>query len=107
MTKKEKLAIEQKAVNEKCQKFIDMAKNLNWFAFEYRAKKLYNCNAKYVIDDKEGRVWLKSYDTIVAVIEDGVCYDFLRVVYGYTATSCQHINKFYHKFGAREFLVAR
>lgn len=105
MTKKEQLAIEQKAVNERCQKYIDLAKNLKWYALD-NAKRLYSCKAKYAIDS-EGRIWLRSYYTIVAVIEDGVCYDLLRAVWGYSATSCQHINKFYRKFNAREFLVAR
>ena len=45
---------------------------------------------------------LKSYRTIVAVIdtEDDICYDFLRKVYGYTATSAQHISKFQLDYGA-------
>ena len=38
---------------------------------------------------------LKSYSTIVAAIDsEGNIYDFLRYVYGYTATSAQHIAKF-------------
>lgn len=39
---------------------------------------------------------LRSYDTIVAVIDKStnICYDALRHVYGYTATSAKHINKF-------------
>ena len=45
---------------------------------------------------------LKSYDTFVAlVIRDGertACYDFLRYVYGYTATSAQHIAKFFSDY---------
>ena len=44
---------------------------------------------------------LRSYSTIVAVIdiETDTCYDFLRYVYGYTATSAQHITKFSRDYG--------
>ena len=48
---------------------------------------------------------LQSYNTIVAAIDgDGNLYDFLRYVYGYSASSAQHIAKFYHgysRYGAR------
>lgn len=37
---------------------------------------------------------LQSYNTIIALISGNVMYDFLRYVYGYTATSAQHIVKF-------------
>lgn len=39
---------------------------------------------------------LQSYNTIIASIdrETDTLYDFLRYVYGYTATSAQHISKF-------------
>lgn len=47
-----------------------------------------------------GYTYLKSYNTIVAAIghDDNICYDFLRMVYGYTATSAQHISKFMHDY---------
>ena len=40
--------------------------------------------------------YLRSYNTIIAVIDDntGEAVDILRTVYGYTATSAQHIAKF-------------
>lgn len=43
---------------------------------------------------------LKSYNTIVAAYDEvtGIGYDFLRKVYGYTATSSQHIAKFFKQF---------
>ena len=45
---------------------------------------------------------LQSYSTIIAAIdEDGNLYDFLRYVYGYTATSAQHIAKFWHDYAYR------
>lgn len=44
---------------------------------------------------------LRSYRTIVAIIDTqtDTLYDFLRYVYGYTATSAQHIAKFDHDYG--------
>ena len=49
-----------------------------------------------------GYIVLKSYNTVVAVIDTDnyVCYDFLRYVYGYTNTSSQHISKFAKDYGA-------
>ena len=56
--------------------------------------KLRSCNA--TVENRITHIILRSYGTIVAVIDcdTGVCYDVLRVVYGYTATSAQHIAKF-------------
>ena len=44
---------------------------------------------------------LRSYNTIVAVIDRSnfTCYDALRHVYGYTATSAKHILKFCEDYG--------
>ena len=41
--------------------------------------------------------YLRSYDTVVAFINNitGEGYDILRTEYGYTATSAQHIRKFF------------
>ena len=43
---------------------------------------------------------LQSYNTIVACIEKDTdtLYDFLRFIYGFTSTSCQHIAKFNHDY---------
>lgn len=55
--------------------------------------KLYSCNAE--IWECMGILALVSYGTPIAVYtDDGSLYDCLRVVYGYTATSSQHIAKF-------------
>lgn len=45
---------------------------------------------------------LRSYATNVAFIDrrSGICYDILRAVYGYTATSAQHIHKFAEDYHA-------
>jgi hypothetical protein len=59
--------------------------------------RLYHCRAEW------GQVgdWmlLRSYSTIVAAynVETDEFFDFLRLAYGYTATSAQHISKF-HEF---------
>lgn len=51
----------------------------------------------------ENYILLRSFNTFVAAIdEQGNCYDFLRIVYGYTATSAQHISKFYHDYGGKK-----
>ena len=55
--------------------------------------KLYSCKAE--IWGYMGILVLVSYGTPIAVYtRDGLLYDCLRVVYGYTATSSQHISKF-------------
>lgn len=56
--------------------------------------RLRTCNA--TVENTLTHIILRSYGTIVAVIEcdSGICFDVLRVVYGYTATSAQHIAKF-------------
>lgn len=42
---------------------------------------------------------LKSYNNIVAMVDEvGDGIDFLRYVYGYTATSAQHIRKFFDDY---------
>lgn len=66
-------------------------------------KRLRSCQA-YVYETPSFYV-LRSYNTVVAIIEKktDTCYDFLRRVYGYTATSAQHISKFDHDFGRGEY----
>lgn len=53
---------------------------------------VYETNSYYV---------LRSYNTVVAVINkaDMALYDFSRYVYGYTATTAQHIAKFANDYG--------
>ena len=56
--------------------------------------RLNSCNA-YVLETANYYV-LRSYQTDIAIIDrrTDIMYDFLRLVYGYTATSAQHIAKF-------------
>lgn len=62
-------------------------------------QKLHNCAAtvlRYSMRDGDTIYLLKSYDTIVAMVDEkGDGIDFLRYVCGYTATSARHIRKFF------------
>ena len=62
--------------------------------------RLRSCSAE--VGETSDFYVLRSYSTIIAVIEKDtdILYDFLRYVYGYTATSAQHISKFSHDYGA-------
>lgn len=59
---------------------------------------LYYCNAHIIRLDNY--ILLKSYNTVVAFIDikSQEFFDVLRLVYGYTATSAQHIAKFRRKY---------
>lgn len=61
--------------------------------------QLRSCSAR--VGETENYYILKSYRTIIAAIDkrDDTLVDFLRYVYGYTATSAQHINKFGKDYG--------
>ena len=56
-------------------------------------RSLYRCNAE--IWEYKGFLALVSYKTPIAVYapDNATLYDCLRIVYGYTATSAQHISK--------------
>lgn len=65
------------------------------------------CSAQYKIC-YNGDIILKSYATIVAAIpatNPDTCFDFSRVVYGYTATTSQHIDKFAKMFNATKYII--
>lgn len=65
--------------------------------------RLRTCKA-YVYETPSFYV-LRSYNTVVAIIEKSTdtCYDFLRLVYGYTAASAKHIRKFDKDYGKEIF----
>ena len=69
--------------------------------------RLNKCKA-YVIET-ENYYLLFSYETFVAFISkrENICYDILRLVYGYTSTSAQHIAKFRKAYGAVDTLTYR
>lgn len=89
---------EQNRINE------IVRKEYNRFSLEVEHRgmqyigRLRSCSAEVWASDSY--YILRSYSTIIAVIDnDGVLYDFLRMVYGYTATSAQHISKFMQDYG--------
>ena len=59
-----------------------------------RSCSLYSCKAEIL--EYNGFLALVSYRTPIAVYapDNATLYDCLRIVYGYTATSAQHISKF-------------
>ena len=73
----------------------DFATEVNVF---HEWEQLRTCQA-YVTETQNFYV-LRSYNTIVACIrKDSLqSYDFLRMVFGYTATSAQHISKFFKDY---------
>ena len=81
--------------NEGAKRYYKDIESLLYYVFHIGKKrcKLYSCNAE--IWECMGILALVSYGTPIAVYaRDGSLYDCLRVVYGYTATSAQHISKF-------------
>lgn len=81
--------------NEDNKHYYRGIESILYYAFNNGKKrfKLYSCNAE--IWEYDGILVLVSYGTPIAVYAYGCkLYDCLRVVYGYTATSSQHIAKF-------------
>ena len=81
--------------NEESKRYYKGIESILYYAFNHgkRLCKLYSCNAE--IWECTGILVLVSYGTPIAVYTDEwSLYDCLRVVYGYTATSSQHIAKF-------------
>ena len=94
MKKNEQMAInaEVKEVYEACTESMNQH-GLSGYT------RLRTCQAH--IQSTYGYELLWSYNTLVACYdhETGKVYDFLRMVYGYTSTSAQHISKFAHDIG--------
>ena len=91
----------QIAINSKVEAIFEEAMNEKTiFGIISKPKKLRSCKA--TVYETANYYFLYSYNTIVAVIEKSTdtVYDFLRMVYGYTPTSAQHIAKFRHDYGA-------
>lgn len=81
--------------NEDNQNYYKDIESIMYSVFNKGKKrcKLYFCKAE--IWECMGILVLVSYRTPIAVYtDDGSFYDCLRVVYGYTTTSAQHISKF-------------
>ena len=90
--KKELQKIENEIVLQEIEKInADLRNGVQYVS------RLRTCNACVLASDNY--YLLKSYNTIIAAADaDGNLYDFLRYVYGYTATSVQHITKFWHDY---------
>ena len=95
---------EQKKINEMCMDIFERAYNeLPQIAHSYlNDKQLKNAGAKRLrscsawVWETENFYVLQSYNTFIACIEKStdICYDVLRRVYGYTATSAKHVSIF-------------
>lgn len=96
---------EQALINEKVIAMVDKYNEEVKKNFLHHGKRLRTCQA-YVYETPSFYV-LRSYNTVVAIIEKstGTCYDFLRLVYGYTVTSAQHIRKFDEDYSHENGLV--
>lgn len=91
---------EQRKINDVVLEKWETAKTVySTIPYAYKTKRLRSCSANVV--DYDGYYYLISYNTIVAFIDKttNICYDILRYVYGYTATSAQHIAKFEQDYG--------
>lgn len=88
MTKRENQAL----CNQICVEVFENA--MAELTSDCNYKRLRSCRA--VVIETENYYILQSYRTSVAVIDKSTdtLYDVLRYVYGYTATSAQHISKF-------------
>ena len=107
---------EQKCENLNAEIHLDMCRDAMHSAITsiYNTRRLRSCSAEVfdLVDDTTGEVLyhvLRSYNTIVAFIDPttDTLYDVLRLVYGYTSTSAQHISKFSHDYGAGKWGCAK
>lgn len=93
---------EQERINNYVLKNYDVFKDEKADEYwNYPRKQLRTCSAE-VYETKDFIV-LRSYNTIVAFYNKHTneFFDVLRYVYGYTATSAQHISKFCADYGKR------
>ena len=94
---------EQMEINMICETEFERAKAELREACEpggqYNRYRLRTCTA-WVIETEKYYL-LQSYGTLIACINKttDTLFDVLRIVYGYTATSAQHISKFEKDYG--------
>lgn len=93
MRKSEQISIN----NDVMEAYNDLCQCVDYYG-ERKIGRLRSCKAE--VFETYGYTFIKSYGTVVACIghDDNICYDFLRLVYGYTATSAQHIAKFMNEY---------
>lgn len=88
----------QREINDACRAYYDAAMYERG-QMPSAWKRLRTCNAA-VLETPNFYI-LRSYNTVVAVVDKytGSTWDVLRMVYGYTSTSVQHIAKFAADYG--------
>lgn len=88
----------QNAINNLAMRDFERAMKEYRESYDYSVKRLRSCTAEVITT--ENYYLLRSYSTIVASINRniGTECDVLRKVYGYTATSAQHIRKFFDDY---------
>ena len=99
------MKVNQRQINEACRAYYEAAQRergeMPWIPDNKRSpwKRLRRCSAEVL--ETPNFFILRSYSTVVAVIDKhtGNTCDVLRMVYGYTATSAQHIAKFSNDYG--------
>ena len=97
--KKATQILENEVVMDCYSEFMEFCKNNHaWYSKDFRS-----CKAEVFVNSRY--TYLKSYNTIVAFIDHkcGVACDVLRLVYGYTATSAQHISKFFNDYAPSDY----
>lgn len=89
---------EQRAINKKVEQELVNYNEITEYSEIEEVGRLRQCQA-YVYETVFYYV-LRSYNTAVAVISkrEMALYDFSRLVYGYTATTAQHIAKFANEY---------
>lgn len=95
----------QREINDACRAYYDAAMyergQMPWVPDNKPSawKRLRTCNAA-VLETPNFYI-LRSYNTVVAIVDKytGSTWDVLRMVYGYTSTSAQHIAKFAADYG--------
>ena len=85
---------EQAIMNQKAEQIFDRAMNEYYNNKPINSKRLRTCSA--IVYETKNYYLLESYRTYIAAIEKrtDTLADVLRIAYGYTATSAQHISKF-------------
>ena len=96
---------EQSKINNKVLTALVESKTYN----DRVINKIQLNKCKAYVKETENYYLLFSYNTFVAFISkrENICYDFLRLTYGYTNTSAQHIAKFRNSYGAVDTLTYR
>lgn len=92
MTQKQKQQIINSAIHLALNEFENNYSNMKKVARLRTCKASVYENGRYIV--------LISYTTTVAFIDkrERKAYDILRLVYGYTSTSAQHIAKFFSDY---------